>query len=204
MLSADDLDTSVRRSLALLAGAADADWDVPAGTLTWTCWETAEHLADDLFFYATQLGPGEPPADDHVPFAMSRHRPEGPLNSIAADRAAGVSGLLHVVDACAGLLSAMARTRPPSVRAYHVFGRADPAGFAAMGTVETLVHTHDISAGLGLSWDPPVDVCDRVLARLFPDAPAGERWPVLLWCTGRVELPGHPRRTSWRWEGTPR
>jgi len=201
----EDLDTSVRLSLDLLAEAADADWDVPAGTLTWTCWETAEHLADDLFFYATQISPGEPPEDDHVPFAMTRRRPEGPLNSIAAERDAGVPGLLRVVGACGGLLSAVARIRPASVRAHHVFGRSDPAGFAAMGTVETLVHTHDIAAGLDLSWIPPRDVCDRVLARLFPDAPPDEdRWQVLLWCTGRAELPGRERLTTWRWDGTPR
>ncbi|HEY7595160.1 MAG TPA: hypothetical protein VH969_18560 [Actinophytocola sp.] len=204
MLTADDLDLAVRLSLSRLAVAAGADWDVPAGPLTWTCWETAEHLADDLFFYATQLSPPEPPADDHVPFAAARRRPDGPLNSVAADRAAGVPGLLRVVAACAGLLSATVRVRPPWVRAYHVFGRSDPAGFAAMGTVETVVHTHDIAAGLGLSWTPPQDVCDRVLTRLFPDAPAGfDRWQTMLWCTGRASLPGRERRTSWRWDGTP-
>jgi hypothetical protein len=204
MLS-DDLDESVRLAIETLAAAEDSDWDVPAGTLTWTCWETAEHLSDDLFFYAAQISPREPPKDDHVPFAMSRRRPDGPLDSVAADRDSGVPGLLRVVDACAGLLSAVARVRPPSVRAHHVFGRSDPAGFAAMGTVETLVHTHDMATGLGLSWTPPRDICERVLARLFPDAPAGlDPWRTLLWCTGRAELPGRARLTTWRWDGTVR
>lgn len=205
MLNADDLDESVRLALATLAPAANADWDVPAGTLAWTCWETAEHLADDLMFYATQFSPRVPPPDTHVPFAFARRRPQAPPNAIAVDREAGVPGLLQVIDACAGVLSAVARIRPPSVRAHHVFGRSDPAGFAAMGTVETVVHTYDMAAGLGLSWTPPRDVCDRVLARLFPDAPADEdRWQVLLWCTGRAALPGRERLTSWRWDGTPR
>ncbi|MYV59664.1 VOC family protein, partial [Streptomyces sp. SID4931] len=58
--------------------------------------------------------------------------------------------------------------------------------------------------GLGLEWAPPAALCDRALARLFPDAPAGgDRWAVLLWATGRAELPGHPRRTAWRWDGRP-
>ncbi|MFD3326399.1 hypothetical protein ACFWW8_14410, partial [Streptomyces sp. NPDC058701] len=73
------------------------------------------------------------------------------------------------------------------------------------GIVETLVHTHDLTQGLGLAWSPPVDLCSRVLARLFPDAPSStDPWPILLWATGRAELPGHPRLTTWRWDGTPR
>ncbi|HEV7652540.1 MAG TPA: hypothetical protein VGP26_30660 [Actinophytocola sp.] len=200
-----DLETAVRLSLSTLAGAAGADWDVPAGTLTWTCWETAEHLADDLFCYATQLGPRVPPSGGDVPFVFTRRHPDGPRNVIFADRAAGVPGLLQVLDACAGLLSAMASTRAVSVHAHHLFGRSDPPGFAAMGTVETLVHTHDMATGLGLSWTPPADVSDRVLARLFPDAPGDEdRWQVLLWCTGRAELPGRARLETWHWDGTPR
>jgi hypothetical protein len=201
----DDLDETVRLALETLAAAEDSDWDVPAGTLTWTCWETAEHLADDLMFYATQISPRLPPADTHVPFAFSRRRPEAPPNAIAVEREPGVPGLLQAIDACAGVLSAVARVRPPSVRAHHVFGRSDPAGFAAMGTVETLVHTHDLAAGLGLSWTPPREICDRALARLFPDAPAGfDPWQTLLWCTGRAELPGRERLTTWRWDGTVR
>lgn len=69
-----------------------------------------------------------------------------------------------------------------------------------MGIVETLVHTHDLAAGLGLSWQPPADLCHRVLVRLFPDAPTDtDRWSTLLWATGRTDLPGHPRLTEWRW-----
>jgi hypothetical protein len=74
-----------------------------------------------------------------------------------------------------------------------------------MGIVETLVHAHDLAEGLGLAWDPPGDLCSRVLARLFPDAPGStDPWPTLLWATGRAELPGHARRTTWRWYGEPR
>lgn len=205
MLSADDLARAVRLSIETLGTARDAGWDVPAGGLTWTCWETAEHLADDLFYYATQLGPSTPPRDGDVPFVLTRPRAAGPRNVIFADRAAGVPGLLRVVDACAGLLVATVRSLPASVRAHHVFGRSDPPGFAAMGIVETLVHTHDIASGLGLVWAPPADLCDRVLDRLFPDAPpGGDRWQTLLWATGRAELAGRHRLTSWRWDGTPR
>lgn len=205
MLTADDLDDAVDLSLATLGAAVHADWDVPAGSLEWTCWETAEHVADDLFGYAAQLGPRRQPRDGYVSFSFETRRPDGPQNAVFADRAAGPSGLLQVVEACGALLVAMVRTTPPQVRAHHPFGASDPIGFAAMGMVETLVHTHDIAEGLGLVWTPPERLCDKALTRLFPDAPTGAgRWETLLWATGRAELPDRPRLTEWRWYGAPR
>ncbi|MEU2033869.1 hypothetical protein [Nocardia amamiensis] len=122
-----------------------------------------------------------------------------------ADRTAGPNGVLQVLEASGALLVAMVRTRPPHTRAYHVFGISDPEGFAAMGSVETLVHTHDLAQGLRLDWSPPADLCSRALARLFPDAPQStDPWTTLLWATGRAELPGHPLPATWRWDGTPR
>ena len=204
-ITADDVRGTVRSAVALLGAAESADWSAAAGSLEWDCWETAEHLADDLFAYAVQLGPAAPPQDTDVPFLWERRRPGGPANSIWADRTAGPAGLLQVLEASGALLTAIVSTTSPAVRAHHVFGSADPEGFAAMGVVETLVHTHDIAEGLGLHWDPPAELCGRVLHRLFPDAPAGgDPWQTLLWSTGRAELPGRPRPTTWRWYGAPR
>jgi hypothetical protein len=203
----DDVVDAVHLAVDTLRSAPNDPqaWDAKAGSLDWTCWETVEHLADDLFFYAVQLGPRKPPMDGEVPFAGEHRRPGGPLNSVHADRAAGTAGLLQVLEACGALLAAMARTTPGHVRAHHVFGASDPEGFAAMGVVETLVHTHDLAQGLGLPWCPPADLCARVLARLFPEAPAdAEPWPALLWSTGRADLPGRPRPAGWRWHGAPR
>ncbi|WP_344212811.1 maleylpyruvate isomerase N-terminal domain-containing protein [Nonomuraea bangladeshensis] len=173
--------------------------------MEWTCRETADHLADDLFAYAAQLGPRRPPLDGYVPFAVNARREGAPVETIRTQPEAGPEGLLQVVEACGALLAAMVRTAPPDVLAHHGFGDADPEGFAAMGLVETLVHTYDLAEGLGLTWEPPAEVCARVLARLFPDAPEDvEPWPALLWATGRAELPGRPRRTEWRWYSAPR
>ncbi|EME96649.1 maleylpyruvate isomerase N-terminal domain-containing protein [Streptomyces mobaraensis] len=203
--AADDLALVVRLASDALRQADPSAWDRPAGGLEWTCWETVEHLSDDFFAYAAQLGPRRPPQDGEVPFVWESRRPGGPANVIHADRAAGPDGLLHVLEACGALLVAMVRTAPPDVRAHHVFGASDPAGFAAMGTVEALLHTHDLAAGLGLAWNPPADVCARVRTRLFPDAPADtDPWATLLWATGRGELPGRERVTRWRWDGRPR
>ncbi|MEY9486433.1 hypothetical protein RKD26_002227 [Streptomyces calvus] len=204
-VTADDLEHAVRLAVTALREAPSEAWDGKAGSLEWDCWETVEHLSDDLFAYAAQLGPRTPPMDGEVPFVWRSRRPGGPANVVHADRAAGPAGLLQVLEASGALLVAMVRTTPSRVRAHHVFGASDPEGFAAMGIVETLVHTHDLAEGLGLGWEPPAGLCSRVLTRLFPDAPSTtDPWPTLLWATGRAELPGHPRLTTWRWHGTPR
>jgi hypothetical protein len=199
MVTASDVDQAVWTAVDALS-SAPVDWDGLAGSLSWTCWETVEHLADDLFCYAAQLGPRRPPVDGEVPFVWTPRRPGAPANLIVADPSSGPSGLLMVLETCGAMLSSVVRTCPPSTRAHHGYGASDPEGFAAMGVVETLVHTHDI---LGPTWTPPDDLCDRVLTRLFPDVPVAG-WPALLWATGRGDLPNQDRRTKWRWHGEPR
>jgi hypothetical protein len=203
--AAADVDRAVDAAVAALTPALAQDWHVPAGALEWDCWETVEHVADDLFAYAGQLAPRRPPLTTHVPFAWQRRRPGAPASTIFADPEAGQPGLLQVLEACGTFLSAVVRTAPPQTRAHHVYGVSDPVGFAAMGVVETLVHLHDVAAALDIDWNPPSDLCARALTRLFPNAPTDtDPWPTLLWATGRADLPGHPRLTDWRWNGTPR
>lgn len=204
-VTSDDIDAAVSAAIGLLRPELGRDWSVPAGRLDWTCWETLEHVADDLFAYAMQLAPKEPPLETHTPVAWRHLREGGPGSAIFADPAAGNAGLLQVLDGCATLLVAVVRTAPASARAHHVFGVSDPEGFAAMGVVEVLVHVQDVADGLGLPWTPPADLCDRVLVRLFPGAPTDtDRWPTLLWATGRGELAERAALASWRWDGTPR
>jgi hypothetical protein len=72
---------------------------------------------------------------------------------------------------------------------------------AALGCNEALLHGNDIAQGFGLRLDPPRDVCRRVLARIFPQAPVElpdvDPWTSLLWAGSRTELPGHPQ-PHWR------
>ncbi|MFF3068613.1 maleylpyruvate isomerase N-terminal domain-containing protein [Kitasatospora sp. NPDC057936] len=198
----DNLATALRLAADTLRGApADADWSRPAGTLGWSCWETVEHLADDLLAYAAQLGPARPPRDRYVPFVSTREAPGAPNSFVRAEPGAGTAGLVEVLEASGGLMVAIARTASPDARAYHPWGLADPTGFVAMSLVELLVHLHDVTQGLDLPWNPPADICRRTLTRLFPDIPTVDAapWPILLWATGRAPLPGHPQRTTWRW-----
>jgi hypothetical protein len=202
-INADHLDQTVQLALTTLRAAPEDAWDEPAGGLDWSCWETAEHLADDFFGYAVRLGPRVPPRSGEVPYLWRALRPGGPSNAVHADRAAGPAGLLRMVEASAALLTAMVRTTPPEVRAWHVWGNTDPAGFAAMGIVETLVHTHDLADGLDVTWEPPGELCELVLERLFPHVAPAEPWPTLLWATGRGDLPGREPVGEWRWYAEP-
>lgn len=204
-ITAADVTRAVELYQSAFADVADDAWDVAAGTLTWTCWETVEHVADDLFAYAAQIAPARPPHDSHVPISWRALRTDGPTSVIFVDRGAGTAGLLQVLEVCGVFLAATVQGAPADRRAHHIFGRSDPEGFAAMGVVELLAHGHDVARGLDRDWRPPADLCARALYRLFPDAPADlPPWPTLRWATGRGDLPGHPARQPWRWNGTPR
>jgi hypothetical protein len=100
-VSADDVDLAINSAVMLLRKAEPDAWDYRAGSLKWTCWETVEHLADNMFFFATQLGPRTPPLEGVVPFAYEAKRSGGPAVSLSAKRSAGPDGLLMVLEAIA-------------------------------------------------------------------------------------------------------
>jgi hypothetical protein len=203
-VTAADVELAVALAADALNGALAQDWRMPAGGLDWDCRETVEHMADDLFAYAGQLGPRRPPRDTYVPFAWQR-RPDGPALTIFTEAGTENAGLVQVFEACGAFLTSLVTTAPPGTRAWHPMGLGDPEGFAAMGVVEVLVHMCDVAAGLGFGWTPPEELCGRVLYRLFPDAPAGTpRWETLLWATGRGEVAGRERLAEWRWHAAPR
>jgi len=198
----DDLDSSVSAATSALLEVVDRDWDVPASGLTWTCRGTIEHVADDLSAYAGQIATSTPEVDTYVAFDFFADREGEPPCAVHAKRDRGNTGLVQILDACGGMLSALARTRSADVRGWHTYGVSDPHGFAAMGTVEVLLHLYDVAEPLGLEWDPPPDVVRRVLGRLFPQAPSdGDPWRILRQVTGRD--PDRPVE-SWQWDGTVR
>lgn len=201
----DDLETSVRFAVATLSTVVEHDWHVPARDLRWTCWETLEHVADDLFAYAGQIVAPTTGLSDYVPFVCESGREGGPECTIRSRPQEGNAGLLDVLATCGALLVSAVRTAPDDRRGWHPYGTSDPGGFAAMGTVETLVHVYDVSEPLGAPWQPAGDVVRRVLDRLFPEAPRDDdAWSTLLWVTGRAPLGGRPRRDHWRWDSSVR
>ncbi|MFF7369216.1 GNAT family N-acetyltransferase [Streptomyces tricolor] len=187
-MSGDQVEAAVASCTAALRPALERDWEgVRAAGMEWSCRTTAFHIAEDFVAYASRLA-GR--AGHRLPLAVSL--PEG----------TGNAGLLQVIEATGALLTAAVRTAPPGVRAFHAnpFGSADREGFAAMGVAEALLHTHDITRGLGLPYEPPADLAASVLAWLFPHVrPGPEPWPTLLWATGRGELPGRAPVTDWTW-----
>ncbi|HEV7935296.1 MAG TPA: DinB family protein [Actinomadura sp.] len=175
-----DVDEAVAEMLRVLGPHTSSDWQVRAGGLDWSCWKTAAHTAHDLLAYAGQVA-GRP-ATAYLPYDL-RIQPDAPPQEV-----------LQVVAACGNLLSSAIATADPDTRAWH-WGPTDPTGFAALGVNETLMHTYDITQGLGIAWLPSEPSCAAVVHRLFPDAPAGDPVQVLLWATGRAELHGHPRQS---------
>lgn len=180
-------------------GRADdgADLTVMAGPLEWSCWMTLDHVADCQLAYALQLASGTP--DDYL-------RVNGAADTedyVHFTRDLGVRGVQAALPPFAGLLRAQALVAPAETRAFHPFGTSDPAGFAAMGTIEMLLHGHDVLTGLGLTCDLPEKPAAAVLRRLFPDAELHDAGPAstLLWATGRAGLPDRERVTAWRWDG---
>lgn len=172
------------RALILHDGA---DWQVRAGSLDWSCWDTTAHVAHVLTKYASQVASRA--TASYLPFDLVI-RPSPPADALA------------VVAACSRLLSNAVDQAGPEVVAWH-WGMSDAAGFAAMGIAETLVHTRDITEGLGVDWKPPESLSRLVVDRLLPDVPEGPASDVLLWATGRAGLEGHTRATEWVWRAAP-
>jgi hypothetical protein len=181
---------AVAEARRVLGPCRDADWSVPALELDWSCWQAGVHVADSLVFYASQIIDQKPAS--WVPFEL-----------VMADDATP-DDLLRAIGVGGAILDRTVTAADPADRGYHIYGSSDAGGFAAMGAIETLVHTYDIAQALGTDWRPPGELCAPVLDRLFPDAPAGDPQAVLLWCAGRSTLGDRPRQTDWRWDGTVR
>jgi uncharacterized protein (TIGR03083 family) len=183
-----DVDWARTSMIETLSTVVDRDWTARAGCLDWSCWRTAEHIAHDLLAYAAQVTSQAP--DRYLPFDLVAKPNTTP------------DQLLEIMATCAGLLRKALDTADPAMRAWH-WGPTDVTGFAAMGVSEILVHTWDILQGLGLRWEAPVDLSQRVVNRLVRDPPAGRPFDVLLWATGRTSLDAsHPRQKSWTYKAS--
>ncbi|MFJ7272065.1 GNAT family N-acetyltransferase [Streptomyces sp. NPDC099050] len=184
-----DAERAVSIATDALRAVVHRDWSTPAAGLDWSCYDTAVHVAEDLVSYSAQLAVRA--TDTWVPL------------EVRADEGTTPVGVLDMITASGRFLSAVVPLAGPEVRAWHPAGMAGADGFAAMGVIETLLHTHDVLGGLGVhDWRPGPELPALVLDRLFPHLPHGDAedpWRTLLWATGRGELPGRARQTVWRW-----
>jgi hypothetical protein len=179
-----DVEDAVAEMVAVLTPNDELDWLVPAGSLEWSCWKTAAHVAHDLAAYAQQVAGRV--TDGYLPAGLFVKPDASPQEVLA------------VATTCGRLLSYAVTSAPAGPVAWH-WGMSDAAGFAAMGMAETLVHTYDITQGLGVAWLPPESLSQLVVARLLADSPPGPPAQVLLWAAGRAELEGHPPVNEWVW-----
>lgn len=170
---------------AALEAVADADWDRRATDLEWSCRDTVNHMLDSLLLFAARVAVLE-----------TRHT-EGPRNGDPSNPA---GHLAYLAEPCSAILAQTVSLMPSGARAFHPSGMADADGFLAMGVLEVFVHTQDVVSSLGGSFEPPPDHCDGVVDRIFPwvDLQASA-WERLLWASGRVALPGHPRQDDDWW-----
>src|SRR5215208_7268422 len=178
----DGLMTAARDCRETLTPALDRDWSVQAGDLEWDCRRTLDHIVDALLLYAAYLA------------SRGSERLSPPRNG---DPSASPAQLLATVGAAAAVLTEVARAAPPGSRAFHPASMADVSGWIGMGCEEILLHTDDIARGLALPYRPPDDLSARILARLFPWAPAEiDPWDSLRWAAGRAALPDQIGRAS--------
>ena len=178
------VEEAVAEMATVLTPVADADWQARAGSLEWSCWLTAAHVAHDLLAYAAQVAARA--SDGYLAFDLVVTPGTAPQE------------VLRVVTACGRLLSEALAEAEDGPVAWH-WGMSDAAGFAAMGVGEVLVHTYDIAQGLGVDWLPPEPLCRLVVDRLLPSSPPGQAMWVLLWATGRADLDDRPRVGEWVW-----
>ncbi|MEU4668122.1 hypothetical protein AB0F91_09165 [Amycolatopsis sp. NPDC023774] len=183
-VTAADLGRALESVENTLRPTVTRDWTRNAGELDWDCRQTAEHVGDVLVSYAAQVV--SRPQDHYVRFLAK------------ADEGATPQELLELALTGGRLLRAAVSTSTQDSRAYHPTGRADPAGFAAMGCAELLLHGEDLATGLGTALDPPREVCANVVARVRsvgrpslvrgPDRVAGQV------TAGEVEVAGRAAR----------
>ena len=171
MLEPDDVIAAAAAAEAALRPVADRDWSVRAGPLEWDVERTIAHMIGATAKYTLYLASR---CEHFIGVSVTRW-PDATDEEV----------IDSIVPVATGL-AAVAAATPPEVRAYHVTGPSSAADYIGRACVELLVHTDDALSGLDVAFAPSVDLCQRVLARQFPEAHvSGNAWHDLLAACGR-------------------
>lgn len=165
--------------VAALRAGVDADWSVRAGDLDWSVDGTIAHMTGAPAKYALYL------ASRSTRYIAVRAWPVE--DATRQER-------LEAIEGCAAALAGVAATAPRDAFGYHVSGMQTAEQFLAMACEELIVHTYDVTRGLGLPYEPPEELCRLVIEHCYPGQ--GEQrpvWPFLVWLSGRR----HPAATRW-------
>jgi uncharacterized protein (TIGR03083 family) len=175
----DSVEAAAAAVIAALEPGIDADWSVKAGDLEWSVDRTISHMTGAPAKYALYLSSRSTryvavtvsPAED----ATRRER-------------------LEAIEGCAAALAGVAATAPRDAFGYHVTGMQNAEQFLARACYELLVHTYDVTRGLGLPYEPPEELCQLVIEHFHPGQNEQRPvWPLLVWLSGRP----HPDATGW-------
>ena len=149
----DDLDRLTSLVLDAWGSARDAGWSAPAGTLEWSCFDTADHAIDCVYSYALFLASRK--QDAYPPFGVVHLEP----GATAADVLVGLRAMTNLLRAV--ILTAEPGTRAV-IRRFPKVETGVPVDFAARGAHELILHAHDVCLGLGVDFEPPSDLCRRL------------------------------------------
>ncbi|MEV0268599.1 hypothetical protein AB0H43_07470 [Hamadaea sp. NPDC050747] len=131
----------------------DRDWSAPAGGLTWSCLQTADHTVD------TVLAPAI--------FLASRKLDGYPANGMGTPGPdATPAVLIEALATSTRLLAGVVRTAEPDARAV-IWRRPQlevrgPADFPPRAGLELILHAYDVCQGLSVRFEPPSDLCARL------------------------------------------
>ena len=143
--------------------AAHLDWSVPAGTVDWSCAQTADHAVDcvyaPVFFLASRR------TDDYPQVGLD----------MTLGAAATPARLVESLRIATRVLVAVVNDADPDVRSI-IFHRPQPligapADFVPRAALELILHAHDVCYGLGVPFVPSADSCYRLREHTRP-------WPM--------------------------
>jgi hypothetical protein len=147
----------------IVAGAwrlgADRDWSVPAGTLEWSCTQTADHAVDTLLAPAFNLASRLEDRGVGMHWGIFTMGPDATPQRLVEGLETASRILCSVVIAAEPGARACIRSRPTPQS-------APAADFVPRGGVELILHAHDVCAGLRVRFEPPPDLVARLREHL--------------------------------------